>query len=179
VAEQAFLEPYSKDLTEGLKAIHWEAPGLKRHLKDSVWDTPAREIIGYAADVSSLWGKNFALLGNAGEFLDPVFSSGVTIALKSASLSAPLVARQLEGGAVDWDKEYALPLKAGVDTFRSFVEAWYQGSFQDVIFYEPKDVKTRQKICAILAGYAWDQSNPYVTEPRRLKTLAEFCAAQR
>ena len=71
-------------------------------LKDAEWDTPARQIVGYSANVKSLWGKGFALLGNAGEFLDPVFSSGVTIAFKSASLATQCLAREFAGEAVDW-----------------------------------------------------------------------------
>jgi flavin-dependent dehydrogenase len=121
---------------------------LKELLGDAVWDTPARQIVGYAADVASLTGPHFALLGNAGEFLDPVFSSGVTIAFKSAALAAPLIERELEGERVDWDREYSQPLRRGVDTFRSFVEAWYRGSFQDIIFYEHPDPAIRQKICS-------------------------------
>jgi hypothetical protein len=32
-------------------------------------------------------------------------------------------------------------------------------------------------ICSILAGYAWDTSNPFVAEPvRRLAVLAQLCA---
>ncbi len=54
---------------------------------------PARQIVGYASNVSALAGKGFALLGNAGEFLDPVFSSGVTIAFKSASLAVDCLQR--------------------------------------------------------------------------------------
>jgi flavin-dependent dehydrogenase len=176
VAEKTFFDAYEGEATEVLKSLHWQDPGLKGLLKDAVWDTPARKITGYSADVQSLHGQNFALLGNAGEFLDPVFSSGVTIAFKSASMASALVARQLKGGAVDWQSEYGLPLKAGVDAFRAFVESWYRGGFQDIIFYEKQEPSIRRMICAILAGYAWDLSNPYVAEPRRLRTLEEICA---
>jgi flavin-dependent dehydrogenase len=176
VAAEEFLKPYEADLTAGLKTLHEQDPGLRALLKNAVWDTPARQIMGYASDVTSLWGRNFALLGNAGEFLDPVFSSGVTIAFKSASLSTKLVARQLRGEAVDWENDYALPLRKGVDAFRSFVESWYRGGFQDVIFYEKQDPEIRRKICSILAGYAWDESNPYVAKPARLQVLEEICA---
>ena len=69
----------------------------------------ARAIKGYSANVSSLYGEHFALLGNAGEFLDPVFSSGVTIALKSASLVAPLVDSYLRGEQVDFKNDYSEP----------------------------------------------------------------------
>ena len=117
------------------------------------------------------------MLGNAGEFLDPVFSSGVTIALKSASLAAEVLGRQLSGAKVDWESEYATPLKKGVNTFRTFVESWYGGGFQNVIFHENQQPEIRRMISSILAGYAWDESNPYVRESkRRLKALEEICA---
>ena len=48
----------------------------------------------------------------------------------------------------------------GVETFRTFVDGWYDGSLQDVIFYEHKDPQIRRMICSILAGYVWDPKNP-------------------
>lgn len=154
------------------------SPDLNTLLRDAVYDTDVRSIVGYSCNVSSLWGPGFALLGNAGEFLDPVFSSGVTIAMKSASLAAPLVDKQLQGGSVDWDSEFSQPLKVGVNTFRAYVEGWYDGSFQDVIFAENQDENIPQMICSILAGYAWDSNNPFVAQPRRrLRALVEICRA--
>jgi flavin-dependent dehydrogenase len=155
-----------------------ETPHLKALLKDAVWDTPARTIGGYSANVKTLHGPGFALLGNAAEFLDPVFSSGVTIAMRSASMAAGVLNRQLQGEAVDWETEFAKPLKRGVDTFRAYVEGWYEGTFQDVIFYQEGTDEIRRMICAILAGYAWDERNPFVSEPkRRLRMLSEICAS--
>ncbi len=178
VAEQSFLAQYEGSETERLRAILAEAPTLGALLKDAVWDTPARQIVGYSANVKSLWGKGFALLGNAGEFLDPVFSSGVTIAFKSASLASQCLAREFAGETVDWQADYAVPLKAGVDTFRAFVDAWYAGGFQKIIFHERHTPDIRRMIASILAGYAWDQSNPYVAQARRrLGVLEELCSA--
>jgi flavin-dependent dehydrogenase len=176
VASAEFLAPYEGDLDAGLRDLQFQAPGLKALLKDAVWDTPARQIKGYASDVSTLHGPNFALLGNAGEFLDPVFSSGVTIAFKSASLATELLDRRFKGVAADWETEYSVALRKGVDCFRAFVEAWYQGGFQDIIFYPKQDPQIKRLVCSILAGYAWDQANPYVAEPARLRALAEICA---
>lgn len=178
VAEQAFLAQYPGTEIERLRAILAEEAGLSALLKDAVWDTPARQIVGYSANVKSLWGKGFALLGNAGEFLDPVFSSGVTIAFKSASLATQCIAREFAGETVDWQADYAVPLKAGVDTFRAFVDAWYAGGFQKIIFHERHTPDIRRMIAAILAGYAWDQKNPYVAQAkRRLGVLEELCSA--
>src|SRR5207342_1568403 len=173
VAKTEFLDQYSGDETERLKAIVGEDPGLSALLKDAVWDTTARKIIGYAANVKSLWGKNYALLGNAGEFLDPVFSSGVTIAFKSASLSTACLQRQFAGESIDWEAEYGIPLREGVNTFRTFVEAWYAGGFQKIIFFEKSSKEVREMISAILAGYAWDKKNPYVAESKRRLTVLE------
>ena len=165
------------DLDACLRAFIDETPSLSRVLQNAVWDTPARTIGGYAANVKTLHGKGFALLGNAAEFLDPVFSSGVTIAMRSASMAAGVLHRQLQGEAVDWENEFAAPLKRGVDTFRAYVEGWYEGGFQDVIFYPDSTDDIRRMICSILAGYAWDERNPFVAEPkRRLRMLAEICA---
>lgn len=179
VARADFYAPYTTDLTARLKQIVAEDPGLSHLLRNAVWDTPARELGGYSANVRAMHGKGFALLGNAAEFLDPVFSSGVTIAMKSASLAASVLHRQLQGETVDWETEFARPLKKGVDAFRAYVEAWYDGRFQDIIFYEKQAPDIKAKICSILAGYAWDLDNPFVSEPeRRLNVLAELCRMQ-
>lgn len=176
VAENAFLTRYQGTETERLQALVNADPSLKKLLANAQWDTPARQIVGYAANVKSLWGNGFALLGNAGEFLDPVFSSGVTIAFKSASLAAARLQRLFAGETVDWENDYAIPLKKGVDTFRAFVEAWYAGGFQKIIFHQNQEPKIRRMIAAILAGYAWDQNNPYTQESkRRLATLEALC----
>lgn len=175
VGEPRILDTVPGDELTKLKAWVADTPRLAHLLRHAVWDTPARVLKGYSANVSSLHGPAWALLGNAGEFLDPVFSSGVTIALKSASLAAPLVEAQLAGRPVDWERDYARPLRKGVDAFRAFVESWYRGGFQDVIFYERSQPEVRRYLCSILAGYAWDLDNPYVAEPRRLAALEEIC----
>lgn len=177
VAVKEYFESDPPDAEVRLRRLISEDPGLSKLLANAVWDTPAREIGGYSANVRAMHGPTFALLGNAAEFLDPVFSSGVTIAMRSSSLAASVLDRQLRGEAVDWETEFAKPLMKGVDTFRAYVNAWYDGRFQDVIFHTTEQSDVRRMICSILAGYAWDQQNPYVAEPqRRLNVLVELCA---
>lgn len=153
-----------------------QEPSLRALLHNAQFDTPINGIKGYSANVSQLFGQGYALLGNAGEFLDPVFSSGVTIAMKSASLAVDVLDRQFQGQPVDWWREFAEPLQKGVDTFRTYVTAWYEGGLQDVIFYNHQQPNIKAMICSILAGYVWDESNPYVKNSQaRLKTLVELC----
>jgi len=179
VGESSHFANRPEDLDACLKAFVAETPNLRRLLANAVWDTPARALGGYSANVKTLHGPGFALLGNAAEFLDPVFSSGVTIAMRSSSMAANLLDRQLNGEPVDWESDFATPLKKGVDAFRAYVEGWYEGTFQDVIFYQGGSPEIRGMICSILAGYAWDTRNPFVAEPkRRLRMISELCAAQ-
>lgn len=158
-----------------LRELIAQEHGLGRLLANAEFDTRVGLIDGYSADVKQMYGSNFALLGNAGEFLDPVFSSGVTIALKSASLAADTLDRHLKGLNPDWDMEFARPLMRGVDVFREFVNAWYDGRLQDIIFAADKTESVKRMICSVLAGYVWDIDNPYVKDSSRLDTLAELC----
>jgi len=176
VAAPHFFDAYPQAPLEALRAIVAEDAELGRLLGSAQWDTPARRVTGYSANVSRMCGEHFALLGNAGEFLDPVFSSGVTIAMRSASMAVKVVDRQLRGQRVNWQTEYVQPLARGVHAFRVFVEAWYDGRFQDIVFHAGAGTEIRRMICSILAGYAWDENNPYVAQPeRRLKALWQYC----
>ena len=177
VAAAEHFEGRADNLDDCLRSFIDETPSLSAVLANAEWDTAARTIGGYSANVKSLHGPGYALLGNAAEFLDPVFSSGVTIAMRSASMAAAVLHRQLQGETVDWETEFAIPLKRGVDTFRCYVEGWYAGTFQDVIYHPGSSPDIRRMISAILAGYAWDERNPFVAEPkRRLRMLSELCA---
>lgn len=178
VAEKSFLDGFEGSGEEKLFAIVGREPPLRDLLAKAKPILPVREIVGYSAGVKTLCGNGFALLGNAGEFLDPVFSSGVTVAMKSATLAADLLDRQFRGESVNWDEQFAKPLKNGVDAFRAFVTSWYDERFQSIIFHHTQLAKVKALICSVLAGYAWDQSNPFVQDgERRINVLAEICRA--
>ncbi|WP_394202397.1 NAD(P)/FAD-dependent oxidoreductase [Shewanella waksmanii] len=178
VGEPHLLGDLDGDLQAILQRFINEEPRLNQLLSKAKFVRECGLLQGYSANVKTLATDKFALLGNAGEFLDPVFSSGVTIAMQSADLASQCLLKQLDGQPVDWQTDYAQPLMIGVDTFRTYVEAWYDGRFQDVIFFPDADPKIKQMICSILAGYAWDETNPFVAESeRRLKMIVELCRA--
>ena len=177
-ARREFFDDYPADLGARLRELISEEPFLARVLRNAEWDTQVRGLSGYAANVKSMSGPGFALLGNAAEFLDPVFSSGITIAMRSASMAVEVLDRQLRGEQVDWQSQFEVPLRKGVDTFRAYVRAWYDGRFQDIMFSKTQPPEIRRMICSILAGYAWDEANPFVADPeRRLDMVAKLCAA--
>jgi len=176
VAPPDYIESLATTPLEQLQQAVKQNPPLNALLNKANYDTKVQVIEGYSSNVKSLYGAGFALLGNAGEFLDPVFSSGVTIAMESAAIAAPLVDKVLQGKTVDWQTEYSDPLMKGVDTFRAFVNAWYDERLQDIILHPDPNDKVKSLICSILAGYAWDKDNPYVQNSEsRLNVLAELC----
>ena len=122
---------------------------------------------GYSSNVKTMYGKNYVLVGNATEFLDPVFSSGVTLALESGSKAAELTIRELRGEAIDWQHDYQDYMMLGVDVFREFVESWYDGRLQTILFSSMMGTeKIERKIVSVLSGYVWDKKNMFVHSPK-------------
>ncbi|MGB5965298.1 MAG: NAD(P)/FAD-dependent oxidoreductase [Sulfurimonadaceae bacterium] len=121
---------------------------------------------GYSANVKRMFGDNFVMVGNATEFLDPVFSSGVTLALESGSKAADMTIREFKGEAVDWQVDYQDYMMIGVDVFREYVEAWYDGRLQGILFSKaPGSMKIESKVVSVLSGYVWDTKNMFVKTP--------------
>jgi len=121
---------------------------------------------GYSANVKRMFGDNFVMVGNATEFLDPVFSSGVTLALESGAKAADLTIKEFRGESVDWQSEYQDYMMIGVDVFREYVEAWYDGRLQGILFSKtPGADKIERKVVSVLSGYVWDKKNMFVNSP--------------
>ncbi|ASG68883.1 FAD-dependent oxidoreductase [Francisella halioticida] len=160
-----------------LKDFIQQMPYLDSILENAVFITNAQKITGYSSNVSRLYGDNYALLGNAAEFLDPVFSSGITIAVKSASLAVNVLDKRFRGEEVDWSEEFVKPLYVGINTFKEFVHAWYSGELQKIIFQSNINSSIKRMVISVLAGYAWDENNPFVNDSKRkLKLLSSLCS---
>jgi len=171
VSSPEFFQKFSGTPEEKYRAILAGTPGANARLADMQIVFGPQTISGYACSVKQLHGKHFALAGNATEFLDPIFSSGVTLALASANRAAKLVARELRGETVDWETDYTAHVMQGINTFRAYVSAWYDGTLHDIFFAASANPGIMRQICSVLAGYVWDKSNPYVTQPERALPL--------
>lgn len=177
VAESAFYAKYPGDPETQLRAIVMSEPNAAARLAEMKVVFPPHRITGFACSIKRLFGPQFALAGNATEFLDPVFSSGVTLAMESGLRAAQVTARQLRGEPVDWQVEYADYVMQGVNTFRSYVTAWYDEKLPTILFAAQRNPGVMRQICSVLAGYVWDKSNPYVSQAdRALRALATISA---
>jgi flavin-dependent dehydrogenase len=144
-----------------------EDENVRERLQRAVPVLKTVKLQAWSSAVERLHGPRWALTGNAAEFLDPVFSSGVTLALESAARAAALAHRELAGEPVDWDTDYdAMVLKA-VGVFKVFVRSWYAGDLQRVLLRVNKTDAIKRSMTAILGGYVLDSNNPFVREPER------------
>jgi flavin-dependent dehydrogenase len=171
VAEPEFFQRYPGGPEAQLRAALTSDPNAAARLADMQFVFPPQRIRGYACAVKQHYGPQFALVGNAAEFLDPVFSSGVTLALASASRAAQVLTRHLRGQPVDWQAEYADFVMQGINTFRAYVNAWYDNKLPQIFFAANRSPDVMRQICSVLAGYVWDKSNPYVAQAERALPL--------
>lgn len=180
VASPEFFKQYPGTPEEQLRAIVMSDPNSAKRLVNMEFAMPPQRIAGYSCSVKQLFGERFALVGNATEFLDPVFSSGVALALASADRAAKVLSRQLRGETVDWQTDYADFLMQGVNAFRAYVNAWYDDKLPTIFFAPNKDQAIMRQVCAVLAGYVWDKTNPYVLHSERaLSVLVKLVSRPR
>ncbi len=133
-----------------------------------------KEISGYSAASSKYHGKGFVMAGNSFGFVDPIFSSGVTIATETGALAANLVTKELNGEKVDWDESYTKYVQRGIEVFKAFVEYWYDGTLEKIFYTSEDNPMLKSQICSILAGYVWDESNSLVRKYKRMPSLAHI-----
>ncbi len=180
VGDPSFFENFSGNITEQFHSLLMAEPELAIRFENPklVWDEP-RTLQSWSVTTDTFYGNGFVLTGNVTEFLDPVFSSGVTLASVSAQKAANLVIRHLKGEPVDWQNDYMIPMQKGVDVFRTYVNGWYNGSLFNIFFAPNPDLEIRSQICSVLAGYVWDETNPFVARhEKNVRTLSNFVAAK-
>lgn len=89
---------------------------------------------------SQLYGKGWALTGDAACFLDPVFSSGVMLAMRSAERLADTLAPGLKAGRDPQPAElekYQKFVRRGLDRFRRYIVGFYEPGCASVFRRRP------------------------------------------
>ena len=170
-----FDEHKDKTNEEQLRFLINSEPHLKERFSDQEFVFEPKVLEGWSVTTEQFFGEGFVLTGNVTEFLDPMFSSGVTLATASSQKAANLVVRKLNGEEIDWQEEFVNPTMKGVDVFRTYVMGWYDGDLHDIFFSKDINPDFKKQICSVLAGYVWDTTNPFVRKHERaVKSLAEF-----
>jgi flavin-dependent dehydrogenase len=162
VGDPSFFAKIPGNTEQQLRTLIAQEPYLKERFKEIEFLFEPRVLESWSSTTDRFYGEGFVLTGNVTEFLDPVFSSGVTLATVSSQIAGKLVVEKLNGRQIDWENEYMKIMMQGVDTFRSYVMAWYEGTLDTIFFAENQDPVIKSQICSVLAGYVWDLDNVYV-----------------
>lgn len=177
VGDPEFFDKFPGNPEEQFRALIMAQPELAVRFgeSDMIWEP--RTLQSWSATTDTFYGNGFVLTGNVTEFLDPIFSSGVTLASVSAQLAANMVVRHFKGEQLDWENDYMKKMMQGVDVFRTYVNSWYDGSLFNIFFAENRSPEIMAQICSVLAGYVWDDTNPFVkSHEKNVRTLARYLA---
>lgn len=178
VAPPEFYDAFPEDPEACLRAVIRSDPNAAGRLADAELQFEPVSIESYSVGIKQLYGDGYCVVGNATEFLDPVFSSGVSLAMQSASRASNAIIRQLNGDSVDWQADYSDFMARGIDTFRTFVNAWYDQTLHRIFFAPEINPNLKRMICSALAGYVWDRDNPFVgSHERKLSQLVRIIEA--
>jgi FADH2-dependent halogenase len=116
---------------------------------------PARCEGDYSYSTRAYGGDRFLLLGDAGSFLDPVFSTGVELAIYSALEAVESVERALANNQGLGGRElgrFARRQRRRYRFFRRFVTAFYTRSFREMLYSANDWPRTTRAIVTALAG---------------------------
>lgn len=136
-----------------------QAPHVAARLRGAQPSRPVSVTANFQHRCDRQAGDGWVMVGDAGAFLDPVFSSGVHLAMTGASLAAAIGSRSLRNGrapvAADW-KGYERKVRGALSVFTKFIYAWYDPYFRQVFMRPPHDRPfielLKREIIAVLAG---------------------------
>jgi FADH2-dependent halogenase len=123
---------------ETLAACIADTPAVAAALAGATRVWPVRVEADFSYASRRYAGDRFLLAGDAGSFLDPVFSTGVAIALESGFEAADTLDRALGRGelAANSFRAFERRQRRRYLSFRRFVLAFYTHSFRD-LFFQP------------------------------------------
>ncbi len=124
-------------------------------------------------------GARWACAGDSACFLDPIFSSGVSLGMVGAADLIDVLAPALGQGreaAPDLMNAHVTHLAKGYDVFATLINSWYHTNLLHGLFFSrDQDPLLRKGLTSVLAGDVWRDDNPFqtmlMTSKRRRKAL--------
>ncbi len=143
-------EPAADVLERGLDST----PAAARQMRHARRVTRARYEADFSYASRAYAGDRWLLAGDAGSFLDPVFSTGVLLALESGLEAAAAIDRALAAGtfSVRAFASYERTQRRRYEYFRRFALGFYEPAFRDLFFQPTNRWGLLDAIVAVLAG---------------------------
>jgi flavin-dependent dehydrogenase len=156
--------------------VQSESPLIQR-LSKGASRTEPRLIRHFGYLNAEPYGARYACVGDSAAFLDPVFSSGISLAMQGAELVADTLAPALERGE-EGREDLMNPVRARMReayvVFGSLIKSFYSTNLVKHFFFHPDpDPELRAGLTSILAGDVFRDDNRFqksITKGRRLWT---------
>lgn len=117
-----------------LKELH---PDLKRRVDGTKLVEDVHVIPNYSYQVKSFCGKGFMCIGDSHRFIDPIFSFGLTVAMREAQFAAPVIRSYLEGANRDKPNPFAehqLFSETGIDVLEDVLDSFWEHPYAFALF---------------------------------------------
>jgi FADH2 O2-dependent halogenase len=120
----------------------------------------------YSYSLEKFCGNGFLMIGDAARFVDPIFSSGVSVAMHSARYAAEAVRGALESGDLSAAAfmAYERQLRAGVDIWYEFIRLYYKLLPLFTLFIQSQ---YRVEVLRLLQGEVFDRQEVRVLDAMR------------
>lgn len=137
-------------------------PELAAGLRAARQIRPLTEEGDYSYAMKQICGDHFLLVGDAARFVDPIFSTGVSIALNSARFASADIIRAAETG--DFRQAsfhtYESTLRRGTKNWYEFISVYYRLNVLFTAFIQ--DERYRLDVVKLLQGDVYDEDEPEV-----------------
>jgi flavin-dependent dehydrogenase len=138
--------------------------------------TPVRTEANFAYENQPVVGDRFVAVGDAITFVDPIFSGGVYIALRTGQLAAASILAGFKTGRLSTRQfaGYRQRVRRGVEPLFKFIHRYYEPAFLDMFMHPQDRFGIYVSVLNVLSGGNW------VRTPLRVRLgLAMMFAAAR
>jgi flavin-dependent dehydrogenase len=163
---------------EGREAFFWSSvgsrPDLEAGLRSATQIRPFKDEGDYSYAMQEICGDNFVLVGDAARFVDPIFSTGVSIALNGARLASHDIIQAAEMGSFKKQSfdTYQTTVRRGTKNWYEFISVYYRLNVLFTAFVQ--DPRYRLDVLKLLQGDVYDEDEPEVlTKMKDLVTTVE------
>ena len=150
-----YMKARNKPLRDYFMETVAMCPQLMERLKDAELVAEPEATGNYSYHCDSCQGENYLMLGDAFAFIDPVFSSGVMLAMNSAFAGADVVSARLAGDAAAERaarKRFEHVMERGPKEFSWFIYRVTNPTMRE-LFMEPSDkLDMKKALLSVLAG---------------------------
>jgi flavin-dependent dehydrogenase len=161
VCPPEFMKSRKTDVTSFLASLISQCPALAERLADAQMAGPATATGNYSYRAEQMSGKNFIMIGDAYAFIDPVFSTGVYLAMKSAFLGAHVVTASLRRPVAEAERARRRFEREVHDALARF--SWYiyrvnTPAMRDLFMAPRNFFRMQEALLALLSGDAFGRS---------------------